>query len=157
MISRKILIDLVKMRDFPDGRAEGIYREPGLNTEFKSIRELATFLYTCRKCETAPCVDVCPSEALEKLDDGMITRHLQLCVRCKSCVAICPFGTLMDDIFEKKDRRYFLDLEDKKELDRLVEESPGQAISYYEGEEDPDQNIYQLTEKILVKDYVWIP
>ena len=155
MIAKKILIDLVKMRDYPGMETEGILRKDGGNTEFKSIRELATFLFTCRKCQEAPCIAVCPSEALEKLVDGSVTRYLQLCVRCKSCVAICPFGTLMDDVFQKKDRKYFFDLGDQEELDRLVASTPGEVISYFEGEEDPGQNIYQLTDRILVKDYVW--
>ena len=112
MIAKKILIDLVKMRDYPDHQSEGIYKDPGLTREFKSIRELATFLFTCRQCQDAPCITVCPSEALEKGEEGRITRSLQLCVRCKSCVVICPFGTLMDDIFQMKDRKYFYDLSD---------------------------------------------
>lgn len=156
-IAKKILVDLVKMRDYPEWKSEGIYRDPGLDTAFKSIRELATFLFTCRKCQDAPCISVCPTEALEKLEDGTITRSINLCVRCKSCVTICPFGTLMDDLFEKKDRRFFFDLSDEKELARLVEASPGQAVTYYEGGADPAQNIYQMTDMILVRDYVWNP
>lgn len=156
-IAKKILIDLVAIRDYPEWKSEGIYRDTGRDTAFRSIREMATFLFTCRKCQDAPCISVCPSEALEKSEDGTITRFVHLCVGCKSCVAICPFGTLMDDLFEKKDRRYYFDLGDEGELDRLVESAPGRVITYYEGEEDPEQHIYKMTDRIMVRDYVWNP
>ena len=146
---------MVKLRDYQECKPEGIYKDPDFNTEFKSIRELATFLYTCRQCKEAPCLSVCPAEALEKSENGMVTRSINLCVRCKSCIAICPFGTLMDDLFEKKDRMNFFDLGDEGELDRFVEASPDQTIIFYDGGEDPDHHIYKLTDTILVKDYVW--
>ena len=146
---------MVKLRDYQECKPEGIYKDPDFNTEFKSIRELATFLYTCRQCKEAPCLSVCPAEALEKSENGMVTRSINLCVRCKSCIPICPFGTLMDDLFEKKDRMNFFDLGDEGELDRFVEASPDQTIIFYDGGEDPDHHIYKLTDTILVKDYVW--
>lgn len=154
-MAKKILIDMVKLRDYQECKSDGILKDPEFNTDFKSIRELATFLITCRKCKEAPCISVCPSEALEKSENEIVVRAINLCVRCKSCIAICPFGTLMDDLFEKKDRTNFFDLSDEGELDRFVEASPDQTISFYEGEEDPDHHIYQLTDSILVKDYLW--
>jgi Fe-S-cluster-containing hydrogenase component 2 len=154
-MGRTILIDMVKLRDYKGCKPDGIFRDPLFNREFKSVRELATFLYTCRRCKDAPCISVCPAEALEKSAEGIITRAIHLCVRCKSCIAICPFGTMMDDLFEKKDRKNFFDLSDEGELDRFVETSPDQTIRYYEGGENPDQHIYRLTDRILVKDYVW--
>lgn len=146
---------MVKMRDLPEGGPEGILRDPEAGAGFKSIRELATFLFTCRRCREAPCIAVCPSDALEKSENGIITRALHACVRCKSCVAICPFGTLMDDLFEKKDRKSYFDLGDDEQLEGFVKASPGQAISFYEGDEDPEKHVYKLNDRILVRDYVW--
>jgi Fe-S-cluster-containing hydrogenase component 2 len=154
-MAKKILIDMVKLRDYQECVPEGFYKDPDFNMEFKSIRELATFLFTCRKCKEAPCISVCPAEALEKSENGWVTRSVYLCVRCKSCIAICPFGTLMDDLFRKKDRKYFFDLTDERELEQFVKDSPEQTISFYDGEEDPDHHIYKLTDMIMVKDYVW--
>jgi Fe-S-cluster-containing hydrogenase component 2 len=154
-MAKNILIDMLKLRDYPECKPDGIFKDPDFNTEFKSIRELATFLFTCRKCKDAPCVAVCPSGALEKSENEMVTRSLNLCVRCKSCIVICPFGTLMDDLFEKKERKNFFDLSDEGEVDRFVEESPDGTISFYDGGSDPDHHIYQLTDMILVRDYPW--
>lgn len=153
-MGKKILIDLVKYRDYGKCDTEGIVMDPYLKLGYKTVRELATFCFTCRKCEDAPCVSVCPVEALEKDSGGIIHRALNLCVRCKSCVAVCPFGTLMDDLFEKKDRKNFLDLDDEHELDKYINVSDDTAM-YYEGEEDPENHIYKLTDRVFVREYMW--
>jgi Fe-S-cluster-containing hydrogenase component 2 len=152
---KKILIDMVQLRDYQECKPDGIFKEPSFNTEFKSIRELATFYFSCRKCSDAPCISVCPADALEKNENEMVTRALNLCVRCKSCIMICPFGTLMPDLFEKKGKENYFDLSDEEELNSFVEASPGQSIIFYEGDEDQEKHIYKLTENILVRDFVW--
>ena len=154
-MSKKILIDLLKLRDYENHLAEGVHTSPDFNNEFKTIRELATFRFTCRKCEAAPCIDVCTAGALEKDEKGIINRAINLCVRCKSCIAICPFGTLMDDLFEKKPRINFFNLKDDQELKKFVDACPENTVIFYEGDEDTDKNIYKLTEKVLVKEFIW--
>ncbi|QSW99287.1 4Fe-4S dicluster domain-containing protein [Haloterrigena alkaliphila] len=46
----------------------------------------------CYHCENAPCVSVCPTNALQKEDDGFVTVHDDLCVGCQYCLSGCPFG-----------------------------------------------------------------
>ena len=112
----KILIDMIKlsaaMIDNPDLCLPEAIFLPSPNTNgLKTIRELATFRFTCRKCEEAPCMAVCPAEALEKDEEGLITRHTNLCISCKSCVTICPFGTMMTDFFiHHRNKDLFYDL-----------------------------------------------
>ena len=54
------------------------YFYPLLNTNgLKTIRELATFRFTCRKCEDAPCINVCPADALEKDENGSYFHVIQ--------------------------------------------------------------------------------
>lgn len=154
-MGKKILIDLMKYRDHGKCSVEAIVRDPYLKIGYKTVRELATFFYTCRKCENAPCVAVCPVEALEKDTRGIIGRALNLCVRCKTCVAVCPFGTLMDDLFEKKERKNFLDLDNDPELEKFIEVSDDGIAMLYEGEEDLENHIYKLTEKVFVREYTW--
>src|SRR5512133_901327 len=100
-----ILVDMIKLRaammknpscPLPEAFFYGSPNRNGL----KTIRELAVFRFTCRKCEDAPCISVCPADALEKDGEGVIARHTNLCVSCKSCVTICPFGTMMTDFFK---------------------------------------------------------
>ncbi|MFC6717705.1 4Fe-4S dicluster domain-containing protein [Natrialbaceae archaeon GCM10025810] len=46
----------------------------------------------CYHCENAPCVSVCPTDALQKQDDGFVTVSDDLCVGCQYCLSGCPFG-----------------------------------------------------------------
>lgn len=46
----------------------------------------------CYHCENAPCVSVCPTNALQKEDDGFVTVSDDLCVGCQYCLSACPFG-----------------------------------------------------------------
>ncbi|MEM0453222.1 MAG: 4Fe-4S dicluster domain-containing protein [Sulfolobales archaeon] len=47
--------------------------------------------YTCRHCENAPCVTVCPTKALYRTDRGVFMNYLR-CIGCRQCVVACPFG-----------------------------------------------------------------
>ena len=49
----------------------------------------------CRHCEDAPCVQICPTKAIEKMDtEGPIIIKDELCVGCKWCILVCPFGVI---------------------------------------------------------------
>ena len=156
-MSKKLLIDLLKLRELNDIKMDGVFREGESFKVFKSIRELATFQYTCRKCENAPCINACPAEALEKDDDGIVTRAVNLCIRCKSCIVICPFGTMMNDLFEVKTSGYrFFDLNNEREMTEFAKAFPEDVVKIVEMEENPDEKIYQLNDKILVKELMWL-
>ena len=160
-MAQKILIDLEKWRTIPGKRAdetppEGLY-PPSLDGHgLKSIRELAVFQFTCRRCTDAPCIGVCPADALEKDENEIISRSTNLCISCKSCVVICPFGTMMTDFFEyHRDKENYYDLSDTRELKMFIERSPEGAVKLVDMEEDPEQDIYSLNGQILVKERMW--
>jgi len=49
----------------------------------------------CQHCEDAPCVEVCPSGALYREEEGGPVRTAPAkCIGCKSCIVVCPFGSL---------------------------------------------------------------
>jgi len=131
---------------------------PSVNINgLKTIRELATFRFTCRKCEDAPCITVCPTEALEKDDEGIISRYTNLCISCKSCVTICPFGTLMTDFFKhQRNRDLLYDLTDEEDVEKFITACPAGTVTLTDSEESPEANIYSLNEKVLIKDYLYI-
>ncbi|OFX83203.1 MAG: hypothetical protein A2W99_12730 [Bacteroidetes bacterium GWF2_33_16] len=160
-MSKKILIDLSKFRTFDKKSCdvtppEAFFSYPPNINGLKSIRELAVFQFTCRRCEDAPCIHVCPVEALEKDADGMIHRHTNLCISCKSCVTICPFGTMMSDFFDhhRKKELYF-DLTDKEELKKFIIACPIGAVTLVDMDENPAEHIYKLNDKVLIKELVW--
>ena len=51
----------------------------------------------CHQCNPAPCCNICPTGALQQEEDGRITMRVQLCVACKMCIAVCPYGTISLD------------------------------------------------------------
>jgi len=49
----------------------------------------------CRHCEDAPCIKVCPSQAIHRHgpEDPVLIRT-DLCIGCKLCLMVCPFGVI---------------------------------------------------------------
>lgn len=47
----------------------------------------------CQQCLEAPCIAVCPKDALSRDGElGRVTLDYDLCIGCKMCVTACPFG-----------------------------------------------------------------
>jgi Fe-S-cluster-containing hydrogenase component 2 len=160
-MTRMILIDMIKLRNAMVENSSMTLPEaffyPSLNVNgLKTIRELATFRFTCRKCEEAPCIAVCPADALEKDAEGVVERHTNLCVSCKSCVTICPFGTIMTDFFNHhRNKDLLYDLKDELMLEEFIKVCPDGTVTITDGDESPENHIYRLNEKVLVKDYLY--
>ncbi len=136
----------------PEALCYGLANTNGL----KTIRELATFRFTCRRCEDAPCIAVCPADALEKDEEGVIMRHTNLCVSCKSCVTICPFGTMMTDFFSHhRNKDLLYDLCDHEEARKFVEACPPGTAMLTDRKENPEEHLYKLNEKVLIREYIY--
>lgn len=49
----------------------------------------------CKQCEDAPCMNVCPVRAISRDEDfGFLKVDHDICIGCRSCVSICPFGAM---------------------------------------------------------------
>jgi anaerobic carbon-monoxide dehydrogenase iron sulfur subunit len=49
----------------------------------------------CRHCDDAPCIAVCPSGALARLEaDAPVLVNQDKCIGCEFCVQVCPFGVI---------------------------------------------------------------
>jgi anaerobic carbon-monoxide dehydrogenase iron sulfur subunit len=49
----------------------------------------------CRHCDDAPCIQVCPSGALARLDaEAPVLVEQRKCIGCEFCVQVCPFGVI---------------------------------------------------------------
>lgn len=46
----------------------------------------------CQHCDKPACLDVCPSGATFKRDDGIVNIDYDLCIGCASCAVACPYG-----------------------------------------------------------------
>jgi len=45
----------------------------------------------CMHCSEPPCMEVCPSTATRKRDDGLVTIDYELCIGCGYCAVACPY------------------------------------------------------------------
>lgn len=155
-MSKRILIDLMKCRECESCAVECIYPfHPG-NNGMNSLLELAAFQLTCRRCEEAPCVEVCPADALERSRQGTVERSLNLCVTCKSCVTACPFGTIMNHLFEvRKSVCNYCHFDESTVSLRCIDTCPKGALSFTDLEPDEDHDLYLLDDRVLVREYAW--
>lgn len=49
----------------------------------------------CRHCEDAPCVKICPTKAIKRADkEYPVLIKEELCIGCKWCITVCPFGVI---------------------------------------------------------------
>ena len=57
----------------------------------------------CQQCEQAPCIAVCPKDALYR--DPVVSRvtlDYDLCIGCRMCVTACPFGGMGVDTTDRR-------------------------------------------------------
>jgi len=47
----------------------------------------------CMHCQSPTCAEVCPADAIKRMDDGVVmTARKPRCIACNNCVLACPFG-----------------------------------------------------------------
>lgn len=63
----------------------------------------------CNHCKDAPCVDVCPTGASQKLENGIVVVEADKCIGCRYCMLACPYDARTFNYGEPKS--YFPDKE----------------------------------------------
>ena len=64
--------------------------------EFPDTRRIFSVM-RCNHCTDAPCVEICPTEALFIREDGIVDFDNNRCIGCKSCMQACPYDALYID------------------------------------------------------------
>lgn len=154
-MAKRIVIDLDKWRDNPDEDVRCVYLYHPDNRGVATLREIAAFEVYCRRCEVASCVEACPHSALEKNDDGVLVRHNLRCVRCMSCAAACPFGTILDEalLFHAAGCDYCESLGEGA-VPGCVESCSSGALEYREVGPD-EEDVVLVGDKLAVTGRVW--
>ncbi|EFW6667436.1 4Fe-4S dicluster domain-containing protein [Shigella sonnei] len=71
-------------------KTQGLQQHPRLALAKTST---LTAPVVCHHCEEAPCLQVCPVNAISQRDDA-IQLNESLCIGCKLCAVVCPFGAI---------------------------------------------------------------
>ena len=48
----------------------------------------------CRQCAKPPCRDVCLVDAISRNESGIVLIDNDLCIGCRECIEVCPFGAM---------------------------------------------------------------
>ena len=64
--------------------------------EFPDTERHAAIL-RCNHCEDAPCIEICPTIALHKREDGIVDLDADRCIGCASCMQACPYDAIHID------------------------------------------------------------
>ena len=159
---KKIFIDLDECEKCEECGVLCSYNHHPGNNGVTSLREFAHFALVCRRCDDAPCVNSCPWEALEMQvspapaggqEYKTLKRHMMRCTSCKSCSRACPFGTIYPEtipfIIARCD--YCLGRLGENESPICLESCTHDGIRYGEFEENITENLYKVSEYLLVK------
>ena len=64
--------------------------------QFPNTRRIFSVM-RCNHCEFAPCVEICPTQALFTRPDGIVDFNNERCIGCKSCTQACPYDAIYID------------------------------------------------------------
>ena len=67
---------------------------------------VSTYSVRCNQCKDAPCVEVCPTGATTRREDGIVTVDQDKCVGCRYCVIACPYQN-RTFLSKDKDKGFF--------------------------------------------------
>lgn len=92
----------------------------------------------CQHCENAPCMKVCPEDAIARRDDGLIWINEERCTGCGLCQEACPYDVIYMNEESNVAQKCTgcAHLVDRGETPRCAEVCPRDAI-YFADEDDP--------------------
>ncbi len=111
----------------------------------------------CRHCEDAPCIKICPTKAIDRVDqESPVLIKDELCIGCKMCILVCPFGVINMDKKGKAIIKCDLCIErlKKGENPACVQGCPTQALKFMSIEEVVKEKIKKYLVSFKNKDNI---
>jgi len=77
-----------------DGLAAGTSARPRVHVEAVG-GPCGAIPVQCQHCQDAPCISVCPTEAISReSDNSPVLLNQDRCIACRLCMCVCPFGVI---------------------------------------------------------------
>jgi len=103
-------------------------------------RGAVSFSVRCQHCDEAPCFYACITGAITRDDmTGVVKVDKERCVGCWTCVLVCPFGAIRQDMKQAKPVQ--CDLCDGENIPVCVANCPNEALVYVEVQDGSPNNI----------------
>lgn len=94
--------------------------------------------FHCRHCDDAPCMAICPSNAITRQHDGApVVLDSGRCIGCHACILACPFGVIKQAPDNKNLVKCDLCIDrlEEGQVPACVEACPTKAVKYISVEE----------------------
>lgn len=154
-MKKRLFIDLDICSECPECVAKCSYFYHPDNKGALTLLEIATYSIVCRQCEEGTCVKSCPTDALEKQQDGILKRYNLLCVSCKSCTHACPFGIIYPEIVPYIVAKCDWCIDRVKTGDlECISSCPKGAVKFQAVKASPEENIYLVGDNLAVRSSV---
>ena len=126
---------------------ERIYVEAGYDEE-KGIFPVPIF---CHHCEDAPCMKVCPTDAITKNEQyNAVILDQDGCIGCRECMMACPFGALTMDFNSKMVKcDLCIDRLKEEQIPACVQSCPEEILKYLDEEEYSEAIKQEHVEQIV--------
>lgn len=98
----------------------------------------------CNHCEDAPCVDVCPTAAMHRIDGGIVNHDPDICIGCKACAVACPYSAIF--VNKEKPHAFWRDKSSAikgitASASEVKEKVNGTGTPYYNPARDKDRGV----------------
>ena len=86
----------------------------------------------CNHCQKPICVEVCPTQAMTKREDGVVLIDAEKCIGCRYCEWACPYGApqFSEALGKMTKCNFCVDLIDNGEAPACVGACPMRAIDF---------------------------
>jgi carbon-monoxide dehydrogenase iron sulfur subunit len=102
--------------------------------------------FTCQQCEDPPCLKACPRQAI-RVDDktGAKIVHKELCIGCRTCFVVCPFGIPV----VHRNHGFMIKCDLCGGSPACVQECPQEALSLVESDEAAIKKRHEAVKKLV--------